>query len=185
MHRTLARALTDLMMRRCLFTLLFIAAAACGPQDAELDESESALVRARDPIPNRYIVVLNPTGQRSIESVRDDLAVQYGATVERTYRHALSGFAGEMTRGQAIALTQDPRVALVEEDGVVHAIATQTNATWGLDRIDQAQLPLDASYTYHDNAGAGVRVYVIDTGILETHDEFSGRVLPGADFVDN
>src|SRR5688572_2608270 len=92
-----ARSLIS-MLRRCLFTLLLIAAAACGPQDAELDESESALVRARDPIPNKYIVVFAPTGQRTIESVRDDLALEYGATVDRTYHHALSGFAGEMTR---------------------------------------------------------------------------------------
>jgi subtilisin family serine protease len=60
----------------------------------------------------------------------------------------------------------------------------QPNPPWGLDRIDQRSLPLDSSFTPAGN-GAGVTVYVIDTGIRTTHTEYASRVVAGYDFVDN
>ena len=75
-------------------------------------------------------------------------------------------------------MRQDPAVAYVEQDAVVHATDTQSPATWGLDRIDQRDLPLNNAYTYNAT-GAGVRAYIIDTGILTTHSQFSGRTAAG------
>jgi subtilisin family serine protease len=60
--------------------------------------------------------------------------------------------------------------------------ATQTGATWGLDRVDQHPLPLDGSYTYN-NDGSGVTAYIIDTGIRYDHVEFGGRAVKGVDEV--
>jgi hypothetical protein len=57
---------------------------------------------------------------------------------------------------------------------MVYASVVQTPATWGLDRIDQRDLPLNNSYTYNFT-GAGVHAYIIDTGIRTTHTEFGGR----------
>ena len=85
-----------------------------------------------------------------------------------------------MTADRAEALAGNPRVAYVEPDQVFHA--TQTPATWGLDRIDQRDLPLNNTYNYNQT-GAGVHAYVIDTGIRSTHQEFTGRMGNGADFV--
>src|SRR5690606_15950762 len=62
--------------------------------------------------------------------------------------------------------------------------ATQSNPTWGLDRIDQAQLPLNRSYEY-ETGGALVNAYIIDSGILVNHQNFGGRAVHGADFIDN
>ena len=148
-----------------------------GPgQGAEADKFRTV----SEPIPDQYIVVFNDwaTGERGEHSVAAELAESvagiHGARVEKTYKHALNGFAARMSRAAAIALSHDPRVAYVEEDGVVRLDVTQTNATWGLDRIDQRDRPLNGTYNYNWT-GSGVRVYVIDTGILTGHTQFGGR----------
>jgi subtilisin family serine protease len=132
-------------------------------------------------IENNYIVVLDDAvvGERGLYSIAPYIAVEMAAThrgnLKRVYSNALNGFAVEMSPADAEALSQDFRVAYVEEDGVMTATTTQNNPpSWGLDRIDQRNLPLSASYTYNWT-GSGVRAYVIDTGILTTHTQFGGR----------
>src|SRR5690606_16046679 len=75
-------------------------------------------------------------------------------------------------------LLADPRVEFVEEDGIVSISATQNNATWGLDRIDQRDRPLNGTYVY-DTTAPNVHAYVIDTGIRASHNDFGGRVGSG------
>eukprot|EP00240_Pyramimonas_obovata_P015329 CAMPEP_0118932856 /NCGR_PEP_ID=MMETSP1169-20130426/10656_1 /TAXON_ID=36882 /ORGANISM="Pyramimonas obovata, Strain CCMP722" /LENGTH=296 /DNA_ID=CAMNT_0006875559 /DNA_START=132 /DNA_END=1018 /DNA_ORIENTATION=- len=61
----------------------------------------------------------------------------------------------------------------------------QNNAgLWGLDRIDQQDLPFDNTFAPAGD-GAGVHVYILDTGINSAHTEFAGRIGDGYDFVDN
>ena len=67
-------------------------------------------------------------------------------------------------------------MAIVERDAINRIDGTQTGATWGLDRIDQADLPLDGNYTYA-TTGNRVSVYITDTGIRTTHFEFGGRAF--------
>ncbi|HEU5205279.1 MAG TPA: S8 family serine peptidase [Candidatus Limnocylindrales bacterium] len=115
-------------------------------------------------------------------SAAPGLARQNGGSVGYVYRHALNGFSFRGSAAAAAALERNPKVTLVEADAQVSLDTTQTGATWGLDRIDQRALPLSGSYTY-DQTGAGVTAYIIDTGILPTHQEFGGRASVGTDLV--
>ena len=138
--------------------------------------ASGTVARATRPIPGRYIVVLQPGGPSAgLASEADALAGEHGAAVASRWL-ALRGFVAAMSVEQAAALAADPRVAWVEEDGLLHADGMQSGAPWGLDRIDQRQGPLDGQYDYPTD-GHGVHAYVIDSGIRATHAEFGGRVL--------
>ena len=139
-------------------------------------------------IPQHYIVVLNddatgPTGDFSTNAaMASRLSASYSARPNHVYAHAINGFSAEMTDDQAEKLSDDPRVAFVEEDQVMTASVTQNNPPWGLDRIGQRDLPLNQIYSYTAN-GTGVNAYIIDTGIRRTHTQFAGRAFVGFDAV--
>ncbi len=130
-------------------------------------------------IPNQYIVVLkNDVGDVESEALRLARDFDGDRSGGFTYSRAIKGFSVRMNERQALRLADDPRVAFVEEDGVVSIDTTQTGATWGIDRIDQRDLPLNGTYTYNAT-GSGVKAYIIDTGIRATHTQFAGRVISG------
>jgi subtilisin family serine protease len=94
------------------------------------------------------------------------------------YSEAINGFAGFLTGDQVCNLQKRGNVEDVEADQTVSIDATQTGVTWGIDRIDQSSLPLNTTYNY-TSTGSGVDAYVIDTGMLGTHTEFTGRLKSG------
>ncbi len=133
-------------------------------------------------IPGQYIVVLkdDQTARVNVRPVAGDLARQSGARVTHVFENTIRGFAASMTATAAAALARNPRVRYIEQDSERFIVETESGATWGLDRIDQRDRPLNGTYTYETSA-SNVNVYVIDTGIRATHTEFGGRV--SADFT--
>jgi|APMI01.1.fsa_nt_gi serine protease len=155
-------------------------------------------ISAQHPIKNSYIVVLKEEAANlrseatavkagslrskanipTLASVADAMTGQYQLGLRKTYNEVLRGFAVTASPATILRMLKDPRVAYIEENGEMHASTTQTGATWGLDRVDQRSLPLNGSYTYSTTA-SNVSAYVIDTGILASHNQFGGRVQAG------
>ncbi|TWH72334.1 S8 family peptidase [Modestobacter roseus] len=128
-----------------------------------------------------YIVSLVPGSPAA--AIAERAAQRFDGEVEHVYTAALSGFAVELPTAVADRLATLPGVAGVEKDAPVGLSATQSAATWGLDRTDQRALPLTGTYGY-TATGAGVTAYVIDTGVRLTHGDFGGRAVSGYDAVD-
>jgi len=135
--------------------------------------------------PSRYIVALDDDVD-DVSAAADALTQTHHGRQLR----AVHGFVAEMSASEALAVLNEPGVKYVEQDsmggggsvGEPSALATQTSPPgWGLDRIDQRDLPLNQSYVY-TQTGRGVTVYVLDSGINASHSDFGGRVRNGFNF---
>ena len=129
-------------------------------------------------IDGRYIVVLNDRATTADTKDARAVAKAHGGKILENYGKVLNGFSAKLTDRAVTELRTSPDVAFIEADQRVSIDATQSPATWGLDRIDQRNPPLSNSYTY-TATGSGVTAYIIDTGILASHNEFGGRVTSG------
>jgi subtilisin family serine protease len=170
-------------MRMTLSGLLLLSTAASAVA------AEVRVPAGARPIPGSYIVVLREDAPaaarvRPASEVAGELAAVHGGAVTFVYERALRGFAARLTSAAAASLARDPRVRYVEQDSEVWAVATQPDATWGLDRVDQPDLPLSDDYRY-DFDGNGVNAYIIDTGIRRTHQDFGGRAFDAFTSIDD
>jgi subtilisin family serine protease len=125
-------------------------------------------------IEGSYIVVLKQDANPEYEARSNRLSPRF------VYGAALKGFAANLSAAEVEVLRHNPHVEYIEQDQVVKAAATQSGATWGIDRIDQRNRPLSGTYTYATTA-SGVRAYIIDTGIATGHSEFGGRAAVSYD----
>ncbi|MEU7476588.1 S8 family serine peptidase [Lentzea sp. NPDC042327] len=152
--------------------------------------AEADFVRAEHPAPgDSFIVSLKPAGGISLAGVQaasSTLVQRYGGTLDTVFSRAMQGFqVTGLSSQQARRLAADPAVKAVYQDGTARATEVQSNPTWGLDRIDQANLPLDKRFSYPDGGASNVTVYVTDTGIKTGIADFEGRATVGADFIED
>jgi subtilisin family serine protease len=157
----------------------FVVTGCESPRPTEISPDPSPLLAAQSPgdvIPGRFIVTLREGASPAA------VAAAHGVAPDFVYGHALNGFAGAISEAARSGLMTDQRVVRIEADRVMRAWGVQENATWGLDRIDQRQRPLDTRYSY-SQTGAGVNAYIIDTGIRLDHVDFAGRLIGGFDAI--
>ncbi|HLN76936.1 MAG TPA: S8 family peptidase [Nocardioidaceae bacterium] len=131
-----------------------------------------------DAIPGEYIVVMKQNAPKQAVGSAKDRARSEGGKIHFTYTHTISGFSAHLPARALEAMRNNPNVDYVEADQEIALSSTQSSPTWGLDRVDQRNLPLSSSYTYNAT-GSGVTAYIIDTGIRASHSDFGGRVASG------
>lgn len=170
-----------------VLSMAFLAGLMAAPawsQSPKSSDTATHAFGASKPIQGRYIVVFTSDVRNPAQEAANVLRGS-NATLHHTFNNALKGFAASIPAAALPALQNNPLVDYIEQDQSVSLNQTtspQSGATWGLDRIDQASLPLDTQYRFN-GTGAGTTAFIIDTGIRADHVEFTGRVLPGYNVV--
>jgi len=150
---------------RAFIALLLVAVAS-----AEL----APLYKNSEPIQGKYIVKLRK--EFDLDEVTSTVRIS-GGRVGNLFKRAIYGFAAELSDKVLELVRNLPAVEYVEQDGIY-----RTQVTWGLDRIDQRYLPLDNNYS-PSGTGSGYTVWVIDTGVRDTHNEFGNRAQQVVNFA--
>ncbi len=142
----------------------------------------------------QYIVVFKSSSDKmqissadkdiQVQSQLKALSIEYNVVESLSFSRVLAGGVYRLNKSQLEKIKKDPMVAYVEPDYIATINESQTNPSWGLDRIDQAGSSLDKTYSYQV-AGKDVNAYIIDTGIVTNHVDFGSRAVSGYDAVDN
>src|SRR5262245_30617394 len=142
--------------------------AACSnepPLSSPSEQPVAPLLAVGGQAPNdRYIVVFKKD-VADVDGETERSTQGNGSKVHFKYNRALKGFAATIPAGALESIRRNPKVAYVEADGIATVVVDQNGPpSWGIDRVDERDLPLDNIYHY-DYTGSNVHAYIVDTGI--------------------
>lgn len=173
------------------------AAVAFGAGPAQAQEGHIVAANTPTAVAGSYTVVLKDSAaaqsattvdakqavKASVTSKAQSMVNEFGGQVTQTYGSALEGFSVQASEAEAKKLAGQPGVDFVMQNHTFTTSDAQDGATWGIDRVDQRDLPLDETYNYSTTAD-NVTAYIVDTGVMADHPEFGDRVQPGKDMID-
>ena len=180
-----------------VMALLLLFSCSKEPIEEITVETAALAVESQRIIKDQYIVILSkkpvkqdPRAAVALEAISKEVGNMKGARVRAKFRHSLTGFSANLSKGQLKKLEKDPRVVSITPDRIIELeavsdavpVTVQEYPIWNLDRIDQRTIKMDRAYT-HTATGAGVDAYIIDSGIRYSHSEFSDRAKLGIDLV--
>ncbi|MFM8530367.1 MAG: S8 family peptidase, partial [Ilumatobacteraceae bacterium] len=177
------RPLTTTLLSATTFLLATLTTLAVSTSSASASaRADGQATNRGDAIPGRYIVhvkdAANPVAQRVLD---ESMKFRRSATLDIDDSSDIDAYVTELSDAELTELRSHDAVATIEPDRWISIADTQNSPpSWGLDRIDQVDRPLDSSFT-PIGSGSGVTVYVVDTGIAP-HPEFAGRLAPGRNF---
>lgn len=188
------------MQKKHLLALAIAAAFSCSAVNANEYQAQIMKVDQTKAIQDNYIIVFNTP---SVLDINDELSIgsfatqqsrtletNYDVEVIKNFGNTINGALIKATAQQIADMQNNTDIKYIEQDQILSitplntAQGDQSSPTWGIDRIDQRDLSLSNSYHY-DYDGSGVTAYIVDTGVLTTHNEFGNRASSGYDFVDN
>ncbi len=162
-----------------LFCLLAISAQTSLLFAQPNDQAATHGYPAAKPIPGRYIIIFKPHVANAEQESQNMMRIAKGK-VHQNFRHAIKAIAISIPESALPSIKNNPNVESIEPDQIIqlNQVSPQNQVSWGIDRIDQIDRPLNTQYNFN-YTGAGVTAFVIDTGIHTGHSEFAGRVLAG------
>lgn len=180
--------LEDHVRKAMLLAVLAASLAACTDDLVQPEQTPGLSAAARDSlapvygldapdrIPGEFMVRFRPEVADADRLARQ-LVAAHGGKVFATWK-GMKGFWGTLPEQAIQGLRRHPNVKYIEASVLIPPANVSQNVqygNWGLDRIDQRSLPLDGWFNYQ-YTGAGVRVWIVDTGVNMYEADLAGRV---------